>query len=234
MADRMNRYGIKRGTGDKNNRGSRRNTGTLTGTLKRSLRRAKLALRARWQTFTAWLSGISIDKQSIFRALICTGLVVFFALLETTFFGKFRPFGAVPDLMLPLVVALGMSEGGGWGGAFGIIAGIVIDSLGNTAMTLHPLIFCLAGFFAGLLLEEQFSDTLAVRAIMIAASALLRSVITLIGAALALPDFSLSYIFPLAIAPEFAATLIMGVIPHLAAYFSLRWAHKSRSELTSD
>ena len=101
-------------------------------------------------------------------------------------------------------------------------------------MTLQPVIFCLVGFFAGLLLEEYFSDMIAVRALMITSTALIRSVITLIGAASALPGFSLTEVFPMTIAPEFAATLIMGIIPHLAAYFSLKWAHRSRSEMTSN
>ena len=134
--------------------------------------------------------------------------------------------------MLPLIIAIGMTEGGTWGGAFGIVGGVVIDSLGSVRMTLTPIVFMLAGFFAGLLLEEYFSDTAAVRGIMIGGGAFLRAVMTLVSAASELPDFSLGAVFRLVIGPEFLATLVLSPIVHLIAYLTLKWAHKPRTELT--
>ena len=194
--------------------------------------RAAAEIAKRWKQLKAAVGNISIDKRDIYRALICTGLVILAALMETTFFGYFRPFGATPDLMLPLIIAIGMTEGGAWGGAFGIVGGVVIDSLGSVGMTLTPIVFMLAGFFAGLLLEEYFSDTVAVRGIMIAAGVLLRAVMTLVSAASEIPDFVLGSVFRLVIGPELLATLVISPLMHLAAYLTLKWAHKSRTELT--
>lgn len=209
---------------------------TAAGQIKESIKtlpeRAVIWAVKQYRKIKAVLAGISVDKRDIYRALICTGLVIFAALTETTFFGYFRPFGATPDLVLPLVIAIGMTEGGTWGGAFGIVGGLVINSLGSVGMTPTPLVFCLAGFFAGLLLEEYFSDMIAVRGLMIFGGAVLRAVMTLIAAASDVPDFKLGEVFALVVGPEFLSTLALSPLPHVAAYLTLRWAHKSRTELT--
>ena len=72
-----------------------------------------------------------IDTDVLWRVLISAGLLIFFALLQTTIFARFRPFGAVPDLMLPLVIAIGMTEREKWGAVFGVAAAFVIESLGG-------------------------------------------------------------------------------------------------------
>ena len=46
---------------------------------------------------------MGIDGEKILKAVVAASLLIFFALLQTTIFARFRPFGAVPDLMLPLV-----------------------------------------------------------------------------------------------------------------------------------
>jgi len=219
----------------KNNEGQRQKRAPLSfwGKKKRiiiiKLRRIYLKLRRLPKDIINKISSITIEKQDIYRLLICLGWILFFAMMQTTFFSKFPVFGAVPDLMLPVISAIAITEGATWGGAFGIAAGVIIDSLGSYETTLSPLIFCLVGFFVGLLFENQFSDMPAVRGTVILSVSALRAVITLITAA-SMEVFVLSEVFMRMIVPEFFATLILAWIPHVLVYLSLKWAHKPRSE----
>ena len=42
-----------------------------------------------------WFLGLQIEKEPLLRALLTAVLIVFFALLQTTLFTRFRPFGVV-------------------------------------------------------------------------------------------------------------------------------------------
>ena len=81
-------------------------------------------------TFMERLRGLrldfSLDGESILKGIVCAVLLVFFCLLQTTLFTKFRPLGAVPDLVLPLVIAISMTEKERWGAIIGLIGSIVI------------------------------------------------------------------------------------------------------------
>jgi hypothetical protein len=62
------------------------------------------------EKFNGWRLGISIDSEDIIKAFVIAALMVFFTILQTTLFTRFRPFGAVPDLMLPFVMATAAIE----------------------------------------------------------------------------------------------------------------------------
>ena len=79
-----------------------------------------------------------IDTDILWRALVSAGLLLFFALLQTTIFARFRPFGAVPDLMLPLVIAVGMTEREKWGAVYGVIAAFVTICFGRLIYKYSP------------------------------------------------------------------------------------------------
>ena len=87
-----------------------------------------------------WRLGLSLDGESLAKGGVCALLLIFFALLQTTLFTRFKPFGAVPDLILPLVAAIGMTEKEKWGAVFGVIAAFVIESLGGSTVTLLPIL----------------------------------------------------------------------------------------------
>ncbi len=192
--------------------------------LKRTIRKTRAFITGAF----ARMSEISVDKTDIFRWLISAGWVIFFAMLQTTFFVRFPLFGSHPDLMLHLTLAIAMTEGCHWGGAFGIAAAVVIESLGSVGASWAVLVFCLAGYFCGLLMKEQFSDTAAVRIGMILAAAAIRFIMTVISGA-SMPAYAFGDVIAVA-GREFLATAAVGAIPHIAAYLSLKWAHKTRAE----
>ena len=169
-----------------------------------------------------------IDADVLLRVLVSAALLVFFALLQTTIFARFRPFGAVPDLMLPLVIAIGITERERFGAVFGIAAAFVIESLGGAPVSLLPLLYLFAGIFSALLTTELFRDSFAVRMLFTAVGCFLRMLFTLVILLLTVSDFSFGYALRYVLLPEFLATSVFAFLPHLAAKASLRVFHKPR------
>ena len=127
-----------------------------------------------FEKFHGWRLGISIEIEPIIRALVCLVLISFFALLQTTLFTRFQPFGAVPDLMLPLVVAVSMIAREKWGAVTGLAAAFIIESLGGASVTILSLLYMPVGYICGLLTVYYFRDGFAVRALYTGVTALAR------------------------------------------------------------
>lgn len=169
-----------------------------------------------------WRLGFSIDLETLLKSLVLAFLLILFSLLQTTLFTHFRPFGAVPDLILPLVVAVSMVFREKWGAIFGLTAAFVIESLGGSTFTILPLLYMPAGYVVGLCSVYYFRDSIAVRSLYTLITTLLRSVFTLITFAATLADLNLITVFTLAIIPEFLSTLVFSPLPHLLAKLILR------------
>lgn len=179
-----------------------------------------------------WRLGISINMETVMKGIVCTLLIAFFALLQTTLFTRFRPFGAIPDLMLPLVIAISMTEHEKWGAIIGICAAFVIESLGGESLTLLPLLYMPCGYLCGIFTVHYFRDSIAVRAMYTLGSSLARGVFTAIIALSTLGGISITALFSKALIPEFFANIIFAVIPHLAAKICLRPFNRTREERT--
>lgn len=175
-----------------------------------------------------WRLGLSMDGESIAKGVVCALVIVFFSLVQTTLFTRFRPFGAVPDLILPLVIAISMTEREKWGAVCGLIAAFVIESLGGSRLTLLPLLYMPAGYVCGLLTIYYFRDSAAVRALYTAASSIARALFTLITVLATIADISLLDAITKAVLPEFAANLLFAVLPHTVTWLALRPFNKSR------
>lgn len=176
------------------------------------------------------LPEIRPDADALWRAVVCTVLMLLFALLQTTLFARFRPFGAIPDLMLPFVVAVGMAEGERWGAVFGIIAAFLIESLGAGGVSLLPLLYMPAGYFCPVVTKLYLTDSAPVRLIFTAVCGVGRAVMTLILLSLNVRDFSLLLLMKEVVLPEYAATFLFSVPVHLAVHAALRPFHKTRAE----
>ena len=171
-----------------------------------------------------------IDTDVLWRVLISAGLLIFFALLQTTIFARFRPFGAVPDLMLPLVIAIGMTEREKWGAVFGVAAAFVIESLGGAPLSLLALLYMPAGYLAGILTIEMFRDSFAVRALFTVVGCAVHMLFPLATMALTVEGFTFLRGLTEAVLPEFLASVVFAALPHLLAKAALRVFHKPREE----
>ncbi|MBQ7669631.1 MAG: hypothetical protein IJS45_02780 [Clostridia bacterium] len=177
-----------------------------------------------------WRLGISVNLDSLVKALIIGALIIVFSMLQITVFSKLRPFGATPDLMLPLVVAIGITEGERWGGVSGLAAAFIIECLGSAGITLLPLLYVPCGFIAGVLGTYYMRDSLALRALFTALSGLLRSAVTLIYVYVSFNSPSFSEVIGKVIAPEYLSTVVFAVLPHVAAWLAMKPYHKTRAE----
>lgn len=71
--------------------------------------------------------------------------------LQSAFFSRLLIFGAAP-LLLPLVaVAAGLLGSSGWGGAFGLLCGILCDAALGGGGLLFTVALTVMGFFSGFL-----------------------------------------------------------------------------------
>ena len=171
-----------------------------------------------------------IDADVAARFVVCGLLLVFFALLQTTVFARFRLLGAVPDLMLPLTIAVGMTERGRWGAIFGIAAAFVIESLGGATVSVFAPLYMLAGYLAGCLTEEIFRDTPATRAAYTLAACFAHIFFTLFTLFATVEELRFGDALRLAVLPEFLASLVFAPIPHAVAWLALKPFHKPREE----
>jgi rod shape-determining protein MreD len=70
-------------------------------------------------------------------------------LLQTTLLAQMRIFGVMPDLMLLVAVAGGITAGATRGAALGFAAGMLIDLFLPTPLGLSALVFTLVGYGVG-------------------------------------------------------------------------------------
>ncbi len=175
-----------------------------------------------------WRLALNMDGEAIAKGAVCALLIAVFSLIQTTLFTRFRPFGAVPDLILPLVIAIAMTERERWGAVVGLIAAFVIESLGGSRLTLLPLLYMPSGYVCGLLTIHYFRDSIATRALYTGISSLARALFTLITLVMTVADISLVTAIVGVVLPELAANLLFAAIPHLAAFLALRPFNKSR------
>ena len=93
----------------------------------------------------------SKDRALLYRALMLGAAVWALGLLQTSFLPHFAVFGAVPDLVLALVLVTARETDEKFGGTVGLIAGVLVFMLGDVGAALWIFFYAALGFFAGVL-----------------------------------------------------------------------------------
>lgn len=176
------------------------------------------------------ISSFSFSGDTLLKALTCAALLIFFSLLQTTILARLKPFGAVPDLILPLVCSVAMSEREKWGAIFGIIAAFVIESLGGSSFTVLPILYMPVGYVCGILATHYVRDSFTVRALIVGSTSLIRALFTLFTVLSTVGGATVLSALTKATLPELGANLLIGLIPHYFAKLCLRPFNKTRDE----
>ncbi len=180
--------------------------------------------------FNGWRLGFSVDVDEIFKVIVTALLLIFFVIIQTTFFARFRPFGAVPDLMLPFVIAIASLEREKYGAIVALIAAYVIDAAGGNSIMLLPLLYVPAAYAVGILITHWFEDSFAVAALFTVVSSFLRGVLTFVIAAVSIEEITVSQIFLDIVIPELGANILIAAFPQLLTRLCIKRFHKPRNE----
>lgn len=203
-------------------------------TVKRTFTEAevnKVTLRDR---FNGWRLGISVDSEDIIKGVVIAALIIFLTLLQTTLFTRFRPFGAIPDLILPFVIATAALEKEKWGSITALIAAYVIDAAGGTTVMLLPLLYVPAAIAVGLLTTHRLRDSFPVAVVYTVITSILRGVITFIIVMLTVHKISPSDALMHRVIPELLANVTLAAFPQILTRLCLRPFHKTRAERTGN
>ena len=71
------------------------------------------------------------------------------AVLQTTLMPRIPVYGAIADIVIGAVCCIGIYRGENKAGAFGLFAGLCVDALGTTGVSLLPLFYTLVGYVCG-------------------------------------------------------------------------------------
>lgn len=94
-----------------------------------------------------------INLRKIRKALLYIFCIIIALWLQSMIFSRVMPL-EVKSLFLPvLVVAIGLFEGGVWGGVLGLFAGLCCDSSISDSKVLFLILFSAFGFLSGLLAD---------------------------------------------------------------------------------
>ena len=115
-----------------------------------------------------------INIRKVRKALLYLLGIILALWLQTMIFSRLTLLGVKPMFIPALAVAIGMFEGGAWGGMLGLAAGIYCDICYSDSTVLFLVLFAALGFLSGLL-TEFFINRRFVSYLILAALALLLS-----------------------------------------------------------
>lgn len=151
-------------------------------------------------------------RKKLTGSILLLSLILLFAvLLQTSFFGFYKIFGAVPDLALIVVLMAGLFLGERCGGVVGLAAGILLGALGSFGISLFPLFYFLVGFFAGSIGKGR-GETLPGYLLFFGISLGSRAVLTIIYASMTYRSVNFITLFIRCVLPEFLATALFGIL----------------------
>ena len=145
------------------------------------------------------------------RYIVLIGLLlVAAAVLQVSFFSRFRLFGAVPDLMICTVLCLSFFSGRYTGAITGIAGGFLIEAIGSSGLTLLPLFYLFFGYLIGhysrAIIPRRYTSYL----VYLGFAVLLRVSLTLLYACMTYQSIELSIFFVRTMLPEAAVTAAAG------------------------
>ena len=137
------------------------------------------------------------------------------ALIQTSVFGKLTYIGAVPDLMLCIVLGISYFSGRHYGAITGIVAGVLIETIASSGIVLLPLFYMIFGYMAGHYARAVQPKRFIPYLFYLMFALLLRAGITFLYTCLIYQQIHLLQIFAHAVLPEMLATALAGIALYL-------------------
>ena len=138
--------------------------------------------------------------------LILTG-----AVLQTSVFGKLTYIGAVPDIMLCIVLCISYFNGRHNGAITGLAAGALVETMASSGIVLLPLFYMLFGYMAGHYARAVQPKRFVPYLFYLMFALLLRAALTVLYACLTYQSIHLVQIFLYAVLPEMLTTAVAGI-----------------------
>lgn len=162
----------------------------------------------------------SSERAKLVRRALFVGVTLFLlCIVQTTVLGRWKLFGAVPDLMLCAVVLLGYCNGREEGAIGGIAAGTMTAMLGTVGVTTDPVFYMTMGYVCGYFARAVYPKGFLPYLFFLGATLPFGAIRTVISACLTHGNPRLAMLFLYAVLPEAAGTFLCGA----ALFFPLRW-----------
>lgn len=142
-------------------------------------------------------------------------LILFGAVLQSSVFGRLTYIGAVPDIMLCIVLCIAYFNGRHHGAITGLAAGALIEAIASSGIVLLPLFYMLFGYIAGHYARAIQPKRFVPYLIYLMFALFLRAGMTILYACLTYKNIHLLQIFVHAVFPEMLATAIAGLCLYL-------------------
>ena len=138
-------------------------------------------------------------------------LLLFGAVLQTSVFSKLTYVGAVPDIMLCIVVCMAYFNGRHHGAITGLAAGTLIEAMASSGIVLLPLFYMIFGYTAGHYARATQPKRFIPFLFYLMFALFLRAGLTVLYACLTYQSIHLVQFLIHAVLPEMLATAIAGV-----------------------
>ena len=170
---------------------------------------------------------MSRNRMMGFESKARSRLVIFFvslallilagAILQTSAFGRLTYIGAVPDLMLCIVLGISYFNGRHHGAITGIAAGALIETMASSGVVLLPLFYMIFGYVVGHFARAVQPKRFIPYLLYLMFALLLRAGLTVLYTYLTYQNTQLLQVLLHAVLPEMLSTAVSG----LCLYFPL-------------
>ena len=151
-------------------------------------------------------------SQVIVFAIATTLLLLLAGTMQTALFSRFTLFGAVPDLMICIVLCVSYFNGRYVGAITGIAAGFFIEAIGARGIMVLPLVYMVMGYLVGNYARAVQPKRYVPYLFYLACALGVRAGVTVLYSCLHYKVINVPQILLRAVLPELLVTAIAGVL----------------------
>lgn len=171
------------------------------------------------------------SSELVFVGLGCAVAALLAAVIQTSFFFNFRPFGFAPDLCLALTVVSGLLFGAKCGGVVGLFSGFFLDALTLAGFSLSIPFYVIVGVAVGLLALPESGLSLAkfpLYLLSVAAGGSVYAIAFVFWSCITYSSFNIADIIFKTALPELISTLVFSVAVYPLGKLILKFIKKKQ------